>query len=92
MLGYPVNYIVEYSYLGSFGTNVASKINITNGIYGGTFTGTARVFTSTSMTIMKENFNIVYNPYTMSGTYVDFWFDTGTIGYLYKGMEEYWYV
>ena len=75
MLGYPVQYVIEYTYLTQFATSVVSKINITNGVYGGTFTGTARIFNDNYVTIMKQNFDIVYSPYTMSSTYVDFWLD-----------------
>ena len=65
---------------------------MTNGVYAGTFTGTARVFTSASLTILKKNFNIVYTPYSMASNVVDFWMDTGTFTYVYKGTETYYYV
>ena len=61
-LGYPVNHIVEYSQTGTFSTSVSSIINITNGIYSGTFTGVARVFSSSYVTIMKSSFNVIYTP------------------------------
>ncbi len=83
MLGYPVNYIVEYSYRGSFGTSVSSKLNFTNGVYAGTFTATARLFSSASITVYKQQFNVVYNPYTMIS--YNYFMDTGTSPYLYKG-------
>ena len=65
-LGYPVNTVVEYSYLGSFATSVSSVINMTNGKYSGTFTAVARVFSSSYVTIMKNSFNVVYTPYTIT--------------------------
>lgn len=90
MLGYPLNYIVEYSYSGSFGTSVSSKLNFTNGVYSGTFTATARLFSSASITIYKQQFNVVYTPYTISS--YSFWMDTATNPYLYKGSETYFYI
>jgi hypothetical protein len=92
MLGYPLNYIVEYSYLGSFGTAVSSKLNFTNGVYAGTFTGTARLFSAASTTIYKQRFNVVYTPYTIPAISYGFWMDTGTNLYLYKGSETYFYI
>jgi hypothetical protein len=82
MLGYPLNYIVEYSYLGSFGTAVSSKLNFTNGVYSGTFTATARLFSSASITIYKQQFNVVYNPNAIVS--YGYWMDTGTNPYLFK--------
>jgi len=52
-LGYPVNQIVEYSQTGTFATSVSSILNLTNGVYSGTFNALARVFSSTSLTILK---------------------------------------
>lgn len=92
MLGYPLNYIVEYSYSGSFGATVNSQLNFTNGVYSGTFTATARLFSSSSITIYKQQFNVVYTPYTIPGGSYGFWMDTGTNPYLFKGSETYFYI
>jgi hypothetical protein len=64
-LGYPANYIIEYSH-SSFTTNVNSVLNFTNGVYAGTFTGNVRLFSDAGLTLYKENFNVVYNPYTIT--------------------------
>ncbi len=85
MLGYPSNYIVEYRYSGNFPTSVASVLNITNGVYSGTFVGTAQLYSSGSVTVYKQNFNVVYNPYPITGGNARIWMDTGTIDTLYKG-------
>lgn len=65
-LGYPVNHVVEYHQTGSFPTSISSKINITNGVYSGSFTGVARVFTSSYVTILKSSFTVTYVPYTIT--------------------------
>jgi hypothetical protein len=90
MLGYPLNYIIEYSHLGNFTTSVNSVLNFTNGVYAGTFVGSARLFSSSSITIYKQKFNVVYTPYTI--TSYDFYMDTATMGTLYKGSETYFYI
>jgi hypothetical protein len=92
MLGYPVNYIVEYTYLAAFATGVSSIINITNGVYSGTFTGRTRIFSSAGLTLFKRTFSIVYTPYTLANVNTSFWMDTNTNLYLYKGAETYFYV
>lgn len=91
-LGYPSNYIVEYSYLGTYPTAVSSVLNFTNGVYAGTFTATAQLYSSASLTIYKQNFNVIYTPYAITSGNAGFWLDTGTINYLYKGSDEYYYV
>jgi hypothetical protein len=58
---------------------VNSIINITNGIYSGTFTGVARIMSSASVTLLKKNFNIVYIPYNI-GTAL-FTYDNATLTY-----------
>jgi hypothetical protein len=88
MLGYPVNYIVEYSYTGTFSATVNSKINITNGVYSGTFTATARAFSSSSLTLFKSTFNVVYNPIAIVTSY----FSRDQTYWLYKGLEDYYSV
>jgi hypothetical protein len=90
MLGYPLNYIIEYSHLGNFTTSVNSVLNFTNGAYAGTFAGSARLFSSSSVTIYKQQFNVVYTPYTI--TSYDFYMDTATMDTLYKGSETYFYI
>jgi hypothetical protein len=83
-LGYPVNQVVEYSQTGSFSTSVSSRINITNGVYSGTFVALARVFTAAGVTIMKSSFNTVYTPQTI--TSVSFY----NLETVYKGSEHYY--
>ena len=61
-----MNHVVEYSQTGTFATSVSSKINITNGKYSGAFTGVARVFTSSYVTIMKSSFTVTYTPETIT--------------------------
>lgn len=87
MLGYPVNYIVEYKNSVNFtSTSISSIINITSGKYAGTFEVKARVF-SAQTTIMKKSFNIVYNPYTIINN-LQFYKD-GSYE-LYKGSLTYY--
>jgi len=85
MLGYPVNYIVEYSYLGTFGTSVSSILNFTNGVYSGTFPATVRIFSSGSVTLMKNSFNIVYTPYSIVSGNASFSMVNTITSTLYKG-------
>jgi hypothetical protein len=85
MLGYPSNYIVEYSHLGTFPTAVSSTVNFTNGVYSGTFFATAQLYNSASITIYKQKFNVVYTPYAITGGNYGFWMDTTEMSYLYKG-------
>jgi hypothetical protein len=93
MLGYPVNYIVEYHFSVTFPITVTSRLNFTNGIYAGTFTATARLFSSASLTIYKQRFNVVYTPYTITSS--SFYMDaaaSSTLGKLYKGAETYFQI
>lgn len=92
MLGYPSNYIVEYSYLGTYPTAVSSVLNFTNGVYSGTFTATAQLFSSASLTIYKQNFNVIYTAYAITTGNAGFWLDSSTMSTLYKGSDEYYYV
>ncbi len=61
-LGYPVNWIVEYHYTGTFPSSITSKIDISNGLYSGTFSALTRCFSSTSLTVFKSYFNLIYTP------------------------------
>jgi hypothetical protein len=81
--------VIEYSYLGNFTTTVSSIINITNGVYSGTFNGIVRTLSSASITLLKKNFNIVYTPNTISASNIQFYNDTT---YIYKGSELYYYI
>lgn len=87
-LGYPVNWIIEYSYLGSFSASVSSVINMTSGKYSGTFSGQAKVYSSSSLTLMKTNFNVVYTPRTITSAA---FYSDGAYP-IYKGSELYYYV
>lgn len=73
MLGYPSNYIVEYKNSGSFTTSVSSTLSITNGVYSGTFQAYAQLYSSSSITIYKQNFNVVFTPYAIPGGNARIW-------------------
>ena len=92
MLGYPSNYIVEYRYSGNFPTAVSSTLNFVNGVYSGTFSAYAQLYSSSSITIYKQNFNVVYTTYAITSGNAGLWMDTGTMSTLYKGSETYYYV
>lgn len=66
--GYPVNWIIEYAAT-SIPVSVSSSISMTNGIYGGTYAGLARAYSSSSLIIFKSTFNTVYNPNTIVTAY-----------------------
>lgn len=83
--GYPVNWIVEYAAT-SFPVSVASSIAVTNGIYGGTYPGLARAYSSSSLILFKGTFNAVYNPNSIVTAY--FYRDTGNT--LYKNNDIYY--
>jgi hypothetical protein len=57
-------------------------------VYSGTFTGVARIFSSSSITLLKKNFNIVYTPYTIATAS----FNTDGATNIYKGSELYYYI
>ena len=86
--GYPVNWIIEY-HVTSFPVSITSTLSVTNGIYGGTFQGTARVFLDTSLTLYKATFDTVYTPIAFNTVY--FYKDTG-YPYVYKGTYVYYWV
>lgn len=87
--GYPVNWIIEYP-VSSFASAVSSSLPVTNGIYGGTYTGKARAFSSAGLTLFKGTFNVVYNPNSIVTAY--FYKDTASYNTLYKGAEVYYII
>lgn len=84
-LGYPVNTVVEYSQSGTFSTSVSSVINITSGIYSGSFPALVRVMSTTSLTLMKTSFTVVYTPRPIVS--ISFYNSDSTI---YKANEHYY--
>lgn len=83
--GYPVNWIIEYAAT-SFPVSVASSISMTNGIYGGTYAGVARAYSSASLILFKSTFNVVYSPKNIVTAY----FEKLTSNTLYKGADVYY--
>lgn len=66
--GYPVNWIIEYAAT-SFASSITSTVAMTNGIYGGTYTGLARAYSTASVILFKGTFNAVYSPKSIVTAY-----------------------
>lgn len=66
--GYPVNWIIEYAAT-SFPSAITSTVAMTNGIYGGTYAGLARAYSTASLILFKGTFNAVYNPNSIVTAY-----------------------
>ena len=82
-LGYPINWIVEYTYLGNFTTAVSSILNLTNGVYSGSFNAVAQCYSYAGLTVLKKTFTITYTPKPIST--VNFYSDNATTNvYVYK--------